>query len=68
MRKLIILKLAGILFLYIGLSLGGSPGDVVINEIAWMGTPCSDYDDWIELYNNSLLPVDLTGWSLKAGV
>jgi len=67
MRKLIILKLAGILFLYIGLSLGGSPGDVVINEIAWMGTPCSDYDEWIELYNNSLLPVDLTGWSLKAG-
>ena len=67
MRRLIILKLAGILFLYISLSLGASPGDVVINEIAWMGTTCSYYDEWIELYNNSLLSIDLTGWSLKAG-
>lgn len=66
MRKLIILKLIGILFLSIGLAFGASPGDVVINEIAWMGTTCSYYDEWIELYNNSLLSVDLTGWSLKA--
>ena len=66
MRKLIILKLVGILFLSIGLSRGASPGDVVINEIAWMGTTCSYYDEWIELYNNSSLSIDLTGWSLKA--
>jgi len=66
MRKCIILKVAGILFLYIGLSLGASPGDVVINEVAWMGTAYSYNDEWIELYNNSSSPIDLTGWGLKA--
>ncbi|HUW23279.1 MAG TPA: lamin tail domain-containing protein [bacterium] len=66
MRKLVILKSIGVLFLSIGLSRGASPGDVVINEIAWMGTTCSSYDEWIELYNNSSLSIDLTGWSLKA--
>ncbi len=66
MRKGIILKSVGILFLSLGLAFGASPGDVVINEIAWMGTTCSYYDEWIELYNNSSLSIDLTGWSLKA--
>ncbi len=66
MRKLVILKSIGVLFLSLGLALGASPGDVVINEIAWMGTTCSYYDEWIELYNNSSLSIDLTGWSLKA--
>jgi len=66
MRKLIILKLIGILFLFVGLSRGASLGDVVINEIAWMGTTCSSSDEWIELYNNSGFPIDLNGWSLKA--
>ena len=28
--------------------------DVVINEIAWMGTAASTYDEWIELYNTGL--------------
>ncbi len=66
MRKLIILKLVGILFLSIGLSRGALPGDVVINEVAWMGTTYSHSDEWIELYNKSSLSIDLTGWSLKA--
>lgn len=66
MRKLIILKLIGILFLSIGLALGALPGDVVINEIAWMGTTHSHSDEWIELYNNSGFPINLTDWSLKA--
>jgi hypothetical protein len=39
---------------------------VVINEIGWMGTAASDTDEWLELYNASDNPVDLTGWSLKA--
>lgn len=38
---------------------------VVISEIAWMGTKASFRDEWIELYNNSDLSVDLTGWILK---
>ncbi len=37
-----------------------------INEIAWMGTEASSYDEWIELYNNSDFPVGLDGWRLQA--
>ncbi len=43
-----------------------SPGDVVINEVAWMGTQASTYDEWIELHNNAESDLDLTGWSLVA--
>ena len=39
---------------------------VVINEIAWMGTANSHSDEWIELYNESGGSVDLTGWILSA--
>jgi hypothetical protein len=42
------------------------PLDVVVDEIAWMGTTISPNDEWIELYNNTDSPVDLTGWSLTA--
>lgn len=38
--------------------------DVVINEIAWMGTENSPNDEWIELYNNSSLPIDISGWKI----
>lgn len=41
-------------------------GNVVINEIAWMGTNVSYNDEWIELYNNSGEEVALTGWTLSA--
>jgi len=40
--------------------------DVVISEIAWMGTTTSSGDEWIELYNNTTLAVNLAGWSLRA--
>lgn len=43
-----------------------SPGDVVINEIAWMGTTAATADEWIELRNNTGSPVSLSGWSLEA--
>jgi len=66
MRKLVILKSIGILFLSTSLVWGASPGDVVINEIAWMGTVYSYNDEWIELYNNTNVFIDLTGWTLKA--
>jgi phosphatidylserine/phosphatidylglycerophosphate/cardiolipin synthase-like enzyme len=39
---------------------------VVINEIAWMGTTVSYSDEWMELYNDSNLDIDLTGWTLNA--
>lgn len=41
--------------------------DVVINEVAWMGSPSSATDEWIELYNATSSPVDLTGWTLLEG-
>ena len=40
--------------------------DVVFSEIAWMGTTYSYNDEWIELYNNTSSPINLTGWTLNA--
>jgi len=40
--------------------------DVVINEIAWMGTIASANDEWLELYNNTSNPITLDGWLIKA--
>ena len=40
--------------------------DVVINEIAWMGTNASENDEWIELFNNTSGSIDLSGWTLVA--
>lgn len=41
-----------------------SPGSVVINEIAWMGSLDSTSDEWIELHNTTSSAIDLTGWSI----
>ncbi|GAI09939.1 unnamed protein product, partial [marine sediment metagenome] len=38
--------------------------DVVINEIAWMGTATNSADEWIELYNNANQDINLGGWGL----
>ncbi|MBN1581272.1 MAG: lamin tail domain-containing protein, partial [Anaerolineae bacterium] len=40
--------------------------DIVINEVAWMGTAASDWDEWIELYNNTAADIDLSGWVLTS--
>ena len=40
---------------------------IIISEVAWSGTACSAYDEWIELYNNTASPVELAGWTLQAG-
>ena len=44
----------------------GQPNDVVISEVAWMGTNVSANDEWIELFNTTSSPIDLTGWTLVA--
>ena len=41
-------------------------GDVVINEIAWMGTTVDYNDEWIELYNNTSTSQSLSGWTLTS--
>ncbi|MDP2864212.1 MAG: lamin tail domain-containing protein [bacterium] len=38
--------------------------NVVINEIAWMGTTNSANDEWVELYNNTDNSINLDGWQL----
>jgi cardiolipin synthase len=43
-----------------------SLGDVVINEVGWMGTQANGSDEWIELYNTTDQPIDLSGWTLTA--
>lgn len=40
--------------------------DVIINELAWMGSGNSANDEWIELYNNTGQSIDLSGWVLKS--
>ena len=37
---------------------------MVINEIAWMGSPIQADDEWIELKNNSTNSIELAGWRL----
>jgi MYXO-CTERM domain-containing protein len=58
----VIAMLAAILCLAAGLALAASPGDVVINEVAWSGSVAAGGDEWIELYNTTDQPVDLDGW------
>ena len=40
--------------------------NVVINEIAWMGTEVSANGEWLELKNNTNAEIDLTNWRLEA--
>jgi hypothetical protein len=55
-----------LLLLFPSLSGATNNLDVVINEIAWMGTEVSYNDEWIELYNNTNSLIDLGNWKLKA--
>jgi hypothetical protein len=45
----------------------GSPPGVVLNEVAWGGTAAGGQDEWIELRNCSMSPVDLAGWVVTIG-
>ncbi|MYL32186.1 competence protein ComEA [Pontibacillus yanchengensis] len=40
--------------------------DVVISEVAWMGTTTSYNDEWIELHNTTSSSVSVEGWTLIA--
>ncbi len=50
--------------------------EVVINEIMYNhallrdtnGAPQASPEEWLELYNKSASPVDLTGWELRGGI
>lgn len=43
-------------------------GEIVVNELLWMGSNDSTYDEWFELRNMTRAPYDLAGFSIsKAG-
>lgn len=39
---------------------------VIINEIAWMGSLDSPYNEWIELYNATQESINLNGWKITS--
>jgi len=41
-----------------------NPGDVVFNELMWMGDFDGDTHEWIELRNTTDTEIDLTGWDI----
>lgn len=45
--------------------LAAQPGDVVINEIAWMGTADGWQYEWLELYNNTTQSLDIPGFKIE---
>lgn len=44
---------------------GQNETKVVINEIMWMGSTESAYDEWIELRNLTDSPIDISGWVVE---
>ncbi len=65
-RSQTLLSLLALVLLFFTPFLGQSAEkrDVVINEIAWMGTEASWRDEWIEFYNKSNKTIDLSNWSI----
>jgi len=59
-----IIILISVLFFPFYYLLASQPFNVVINEISWMGTENSYNNEWIELYNNLSLNLNLNGWKL----
>lgn len=47
---------------------GINPGDVVINELMWMGTSGSTADEYLELRNMTDQNIDLSGWQITKWV
>ncbi|MEK7069729.1 MAG: hypothetical protein AAB962_01595, partial [Patescibacteria group bacterium] len=39
---------------------------IAINEIAWMGTTASSYDEWLELKNNTGHRINLSQWAIES--
>lgn len=49
-------------------SFGPEPGDVVINELMWMGSTKGASDEWIELRNTTGSTIDISGWQVTKWV
>ena len=68
MKKILFLFvfIAFLFFAYFAKAQIVKQSDIVINEIAWMGTTVSSNDEWIELKNNVNQNINLDGWTLRA--
>lgn len=64
-RTALLVCLVSTFFLTLSLH-AASPGDVVISEVAWMGTTDNSANEWIELYNTTGSSISFTSWTLKA--
>ena len=42
-------------------------GDVIINEVMWMGSERESNDEWIELKNMTARDIDLSNWDIENG-
>ncbi len=68
MKKIFLLNFSAVAILLLTPTV--SFAQVVINEIAWMGTsasPNGSYCEWIELYNTKDTEVYIDGWVIKIG-
>ncbi|MBU0636998.1 lamin tail domain-containing protein [Patescibacteria group bacterium] len=63
---ILLLISAGFFCVLIKFSNAANFGEVVINEIAWMGTTASVNDEWLELKNTTSRDINLNGWNLVA--
>ncbi|MEK7061771.1 MAG: lamin tail domain-containing protein [Patescibacteria group bacterium] len=68
MKKILFLFLiiTFLFFAYFAKAQTVKQSDIVINEIAWMGTIVSFNNEWIELKNNVDQNINLDGWTLRA--
>jgi len=67
MKKIFTLSLITFLFLpAFSYAQTANMSDVIINEIAWMGSKTSANDEWIELKNTTDQDINLTGWTLTS--
>lgn len=58
------LIISTLLFMYGIIPISKATNEVVINEIAWMGTMANSADEWIELYNNTNQDINLADWKI----
>lgn len=42
-----------------------TPGDIIVNELMWMGSTVSTSDEWLELKNMTGSALSLSGWKLE---
>jgi hypothetical protein len=64
-RLLVLIFCLGGLFVFTNTIQAADPGDVIINEIAWMGSSASSKDEWIELKNMTSQDIDISGWTVE---